>query len=1633
MKLHVGERLPGSGPLSHPGGYVVTGVAAETAWYGLYTGRKIFHNFDFQAKRVRETDDHEWLDVYLRTINYPRLDDPAYVAELRARVRAEARRILTNRTSNLWPEPIDVVEIPNTQDPFTFACNGDVNTETGTAAPPGPGISTLTATEPVLVFARPQGQPLARWKQNIQPLSWVLGILAELLEFIQAAHSDGLLLNGLGPGAVLVDPVGRVHYLGTDMVVEMTPGTRLAVAGTPAGPALDWGRFFPPQRYPRGYSAPECFDPAGTRDRRTDLYGWATVAYFLLTADRPAQLAVNQGQPWARFESAQWSRLDRALRSIPPVHVRNWAEQLGIDGETLVQGWPHNAINVFQHCLRPEPLQRPGSVADLRAWLVVPPPPPVPAALAVRMANNEPVQIFLDVRELEPGLTIVIRRGIGFQPATPDEGELAAEGPPAASVTDSGWMVPVFAGEEDARPASSVHYAVFTRANRDGRVTYSAATVTDTIDVSSRDIRRFAEAGAGSGSSDEPEPARVRLLFGVFDKQRLAEILLGSALPQVRGWAVARLARLPKSAEVRTALSRALKEDAPAIRLEAARGLLESPSPPPAALVRQVAEVIGGGYTDDAIQAAWSLRQVGVPEEVVRETIAALEEDRPTVCAECGLVLRAGERSAHLSKAHGYVDCLGTLLPRPEALARLWERTFGQADHAAHDRLCELLAESTLRGEQGEAALPDYVTSLEEQLRLRAEGLLTARWQELPRVIACLRSNAAARRGFPQLLNSSDSPVREMGRELVLPDLAERLAGDDISARDVRRELDSLCPRKLIEEKIQLCLVLPHAGVDAAAAEDCLRELQAERPVACARCGGMVATANLETHLRRAHRIYQFRGVERSLADTWTALASAVCGSTPDYQAWTTLEIIAREELQEGADALLAGRLGQALSAVAPERRGQVVVSAAEAIGAAGSATRLALALATASQEPQAPWALAYLALELGIRVPVPLDADILAVLRPLLATKEVPPDVRLAAAAVFLRTTGKVGRAANEVLDALVGKTGKARAIERLRELERRVGKSANIDELCAHLEEQVRMVCPRCRVQLRRPAMREHLWQEHRLVLDGRRVREPWRLIEEWLVDYRMEPDAGLLDRCRELAQRVDAAGGLLQLSRLILAQGIDHPEARRDLLAEGRRQRACLCPHCYTLVPPREEPPPAELSVWHGRLSARGYRVEVSETGLVPRLEMETPRRVVFRGPEPPWRLSRKGAFLILAGIPALAALCLSVLLPALGIPALLPVMAALALTLGLSFFAALGWREAWPPLDRAVDFAWQMLVPQLHTPDFSIEDSAFASGLALASAGRGQRLLREENLKQLRRQTEAAVLSSFGPVRHLAAFWRLTIEDMARADLDPLPVVAGQIGRCFDGKLPFTYAGQLFDRWQAPWWSAGNLARLRVLLCDRAFEAGLEVQDLVEIGRVTPPLAAALKSEDAAGLAHLRLLWSLRPSRPWDRFGKAISVFDLAGDPDTGRNRLDRFPDLLLAIEETPAMLICVRGIAFQDHSFTKPPRTVEVVSHEVLGDSGFDLVLDDRRFPFSSDPEEVARRLERLFRYFFHDFRSQVPAVLRWRSPAVSRTLRVQNAVPCPECKQPTVVRLGEVGIPLEVAADIEPPARNKAE
>ncbi len=1619
MKLQVGERLPGSGPPTQPGGYVVTEVIGETPWSGLYAARKIFYNFDFTAKRPRETDEKEWLDVLLRTVNYPKLDSAEYVAGRRALARAELRIVLGNRSSNLWPEPVDLLEAANTRDPFTYARDGATKSLSRTVlAATGP-----QAPEPVVVFARPRGDTLARWLQTGPAIAARLAVVAELLEFVQAAHIDGLLLNGLGPSALLVDRAGRMHFLGTDMVVPLRDLGR----GATGEVIPDWRPFFPPERYPRGYSAPECFDSAAARDQRTDLYAWAAVAYFVLTGDRPVQLALDQGQPWARFGDAQFTRLEESLRPLAAAQVRDWAEQLGVDVDTFRRDWPHGFVHGVGQCLHPEPRQRPPSVAELRAWLTAPPPPPPRAALALRLPRSDTLRLSCALAAADNDVEVVVCRGVHVQPLTADQGERVAAGPPFASREDVFPRQSAQGGNPDdfMNPSGdAVRYSFFTR-RRGGAC--SVATPAHLLDPYPANLRRLAESVAQPGAADEPEPPVVGLLFGALDPARTAEALLASALPSVRGWGLHRVAAARRqpgaSASLETLLLRALQDPVQALRLEAVRALLEGPAPTEAR-VRRVFETLAAGHPEDCIPAARALILHGVSEELLRPVLAALKQEIPANCPACGVEVVDRDVTRHLINVHGYLEVAGALLPRAEALAGLWERVFTAADQGAHERLCELLPVG-----EGTGAPSAYVAALEAELRRRGQDLLNDRARKLPRLVGCLRSNRAARAAFPTLLRSPEGHVREVGRELLLADLGDRLSGEKVSSTELRRQVDEICPADLIDEKLFLCQHLAILGVALDAVDVCVRQLQAERPVICTECGAQVAQADHDAHLRRDHHIYEFRGVRRSLPETLALLLDAVCGGSPDYEAWAILEGVAREEYEGRADSELAAQLGGKLLVVDATRREQCIGAAAEAVAASESGPRLLPALAAPWLAPTVQSVAWQLALEVAARLPPPVPSALIDAALPLLSDKRLSSEIRVAAVAALLKSTGRSGAAALKVLRAFVAGVAKKKAIDQLHDLEQHAGQGEAIDALCAELEDQLRMACPRCQVELPRREMIDHLWEQHRLILDGRRVREPWQVIEGWLGDYRLERDPAVLARCQELAARADPEDGPARLQRLLLQKGVADDGTRRELLKQAARQGASLCPGCSALVTPVASRQPLTASWRRQGWAAPGYRVEVSDRGLVPRLEIETPEMMLYRGGEPGRRLTRKGALLVLTLPLLVAAGVLAVLQPPLEVLQSwnLPRWALGAAVGGLALLVALLVpllkRRPPPPQARALNHGWTRLVRHLCVEGFPGEGLPLTAGLAEISPGRGNIEGRREVVEEARIIADRVARAQPGLALCAGVVTRLALEESE--EKEPLKALAGQVGRCFEGKMPLGFAAGLLRRSGGLRSTAAERRRLRVLLCARAFDAGLEVRDLIVLGRACAELGAVLDVDHGDALVQLRLLWSLRPGRDWEAAGSATTVFDLAQREDS-ESLLSKHADLLLAARGTPPLYVCGDGVWFQSECFTEEPQRITSVARSLHAGGGYDLIVGGRRLWFAEDPAPLAERLESWLGWYFRAFLPQLGAYRGRRSGAAMAKLLERSGVECPECQRRLLPRIGDVAFAAEGA---EPTAK----
>jgi hypothetical protein len=562
-----------------------------------------------------------------------------------------------------------------------------------------------------------------------------------------------------------------------------------------------------------------------------------------------------------------------------------------------------------------------------------------------------------------------------------------------------------------------------------------------------------------------------------------------------------------------------------------------------------------------------------------------------------------------------------------------------------------------------------------------------------------------------------------------------------------------------------------------------------------------------------------------------------------------------------------------------------------------------------------------------------------------------------------------------------------------------------------------------------LKSQEMFRHVWLDHQMLLDGDKARPPWELLSQWIREYRSGNHPTALARCRALAKHLDPRWGERRVECLLDADKSGAEEALATLTAEAAADHVSLCPQCFGFLPTPLESEPFGISFSHGRLSAHGFMVEVSESRLVPHLFVASPSSVFFQGREPGRWLTYHGALLLFIAPLALLSLLIAVGVLGLGASPIGPVLGLFLAAWMIQWILRFRSRRFTEPNERALAYAWSHLAPRLHEQEFAMEESGFIAGLALTTVAEGAVSPDKETFQRHLELTERAALPGAGAMRHLGALWRLAIHLRANTGLDLGQMIAGQMQRCFEGPLSLQFVEELLGEWEPHGWEKQK-ARVRALVCERAFEAGFEVADLLEAGESSPALGR-LVGQDAGALAQLRLLWSLRPRRPWDRFGSALTVFEAADQIDA-LAILAAYPELLLLAEvpALPSMLVngeksaravvalCSDGVHFQDAVFTEFPRTIEVISRPG-GRGRYELIVGESRFRFDADPEPVVSQLERWLRYYFGEFRPQVQEVGKWRSPDLAAILRARGSVICAECRCVVLPRSGELALSLD--------------
>ena len=1338
MKLPVGARLPhdfADIPTNDPevvqrnrALYRITHVLSETPWSCLYRGKKVFRNFEFAKGTLTEAAEDECLDVLIRTLSYPRTDDRDYIQARREHSWFEAKQVLGCRHTNLIAEPLDYLQVRNDQDQFAF---------------PRPG--NIPTTEPVLVFETIHGDNLARWRQAAR-VDAVRGlhVLGQMLEFLATLHDAKLLLNVVSPAAFWVDELHRVHFLGTENVVDDRR-------------AATWRSLFPNERYAQGFVAPELLQPNAPPSRQSDLYGWAALVWFLLTGDSPAKLAADQQQRWARFEPAHRERLHRELARLSPHQVAEMKRELNVAGTRFESLWPGSFLGGLWACLDTDHAQRPGSVADLRAWWGNPPPPPVPACLAIRK-HPTAARIAFSTTGLREGLQFQVSRRFAQPPLSPTDGDVAWRGNTSSPIE---VVVPL---PPEPRRGQTVTgewcFSIFAVETQGGITSVSRATQARGLDGTAPGFRRaFAESIAGSAGA---LPDEIALLGQLDPIELVAAELLDSSETRVRGWAVSLLERGVRAGSIggvcrRLLEERALVDDENAVRQQAASTLIRTCVLVDVELIVELAQRMGEGAVDEMIRAARGFAAFGVSASVIDRAIEALEQaHRIVVCAVCQQELRARELDLHLTTEHHYVPLDGKLLPFGQALTRLWSRVLQHFDTAALQTLT-----GHLQHRHPQSVVSAFASALAQQVLFAWQSHWTHQSEEQRQtwndgLARCLRSDQAARSACWSLLPHGDSRIRELARGVVLVAVAMRLSGGHITVVLFRRAVDELAPVPIVSERIEACRRLIELGANPLAGELCERELDLERLLDCPECGTTFPKRDLASHRRKEHHVFEWE----SRRYEWDSLVALLLGRTvavePDaFAARCLMELFVERHGNGAWQPLYLGLRDQLRQSAGPEDLEALASGLGAAVGPLPLSVRLMWAFLAENDAVCQTAALAIFANR---------DADPPADLSRLVATRVSRTDVPFSLcqqAVVSLlrrpRVTADIIRSA--LLELADRANDKLQGVGLLHDLEQWVGASPAIEAVCAELLSKIRMRCPRCEVSGTPTELAEHVRTEHGLILQGRSVRKPWSVAMDCLDEYAENPQSHLLERAEQLAVLASPDSGRRRLLREALRRGIAPDDYACEMIAANQSTSLSLCPECWESISTGEAPLnevqiDAQGNVHWDAVSIR----RVGLHGVWSSVEI-TP----WDGPAPPWTFTQGGA-IAAAGLVFLIPSALFGILAWQGLAAAQS-FAVLGFLMGLASMAAAAFFYSARPVEP-VDVAWELVVPALLDDDqqpFGIAHSTFLASLAGMSCGRGNAAKRRAVLNRAIEKVQGHMQPEAIPSRHLAELWHLLLRD------------------------------------------------------------------------------------------------------------------------------------------------------------------------------------------------------------------------------------------------------------------------------
>ena len=256
----------------------------------------------------------------------------------------------------------------------------------------------------------------------------------------------------------------------------------------------------------------------------------------------------------------------------------------------------------------------------------------------------------------------------------------------------------------------------------------------------------------------------------------------------------------------------------------------------------------------------------------------------------------------------------------------------------------------------------------------------------------------------------------------------------------------------------------------------------------------------------------------------------------------------------------------------------------------------------------------------------------------------------------------------------------------------------------------------------------------------------------------------------------------------------------------------------------------------------------------------------------------------------------------------------------------------------------------------------------------------------------------------------------IAELRETGDDPFHFVMTLAGECFKGKAPITVLGEMcksFHGQHRADWSKADLNRLPILLAQQAFEAEVDLDDWLSLGRAFSVMNAVCNLENRRHWQQVHALWSEYPDRPWVRVGQGSGLCDLAKNPRAYNEVLGFYPDVLLYAPRAN-VVVGTKGVWIEGGCVGSFPAGGAISTRRVAGEH--EIVVAGQRIRTAENPNPFLDEIESWLNWYFHQFLRKLP------SPpplADSRHRRWQaRRIDCPEGSRPLYPCPGDLGVAL---------------